>query len=191
MDSELQYLGLGKIAGSLFIAIVHFTSCSTLQYSGNKESPLLQTQKGLERYNGDFNILSNDTSFLTLPHIFTYNNYFNPKRLPGKCDKIRLTALDQNRLEVAVFNDSTVITRKVIRGRLSEGRFYFKVRKISPIYIILNGYVWQTNQMELLENGDLSVHTKYGGLWFLTVVPTFGGRSEVRNLVFSRKQECH
>jgi hypothetical protein len=126
-----------------------------------------------------------------LAFVFTFNNYFSPKRLPGECDRVRLTALGKNRLQVTVLSHSTVITKKVIKGRLTESQFSFKVQKISPIYLILNGYNWQTNQLTIIDNGSLSVDTKSGGLWFLTVIPTFGGRSQVQNLIFSRKTECH
>jgi hypothetical protein len=188
---KLQKLCLAKIAGSLSIAFVLFASCSTLPYSSSKENTQSLTPNDLKRFNGDFNILTNDTLFQTLPYIFTYNNYFSPKGLPGECDRVRLEALGNNRLQVTVLNDSTIITKKVIKGRLSGNQFSFKVRKISPIYLILNGYGWQTNQLTLIENGSLLVDTKYGGLWFFTVIPTFGGRSQIHNLIFSRKTQFH
>lgn len=90
---------------------------STLQYSSSKENTQSQTQKYLERFNGDFNILTNDTPFRTLPYLFTYNNYFNTKHLPGDCDRVRLKALGKNRLRSQPFNETMV---RVLQNQISD-----------------------------------------------------------------------
>src|SRR5690349_13666196 len=79
-----------------------FTSCVLtrplpLKPFNNNSVQKFETSR-LSNFNGDYEIISTDSSSHTLEHIFTYSSKFHFRNLPGKNDFIRLSVIDDKHI---------------------------------------------------------------------------------------------
>ncbi len=174
-----------------FFYIVSTTSCSSLKPITQNDSVQTLAYNDISKFDGDYEIFSNDTSNTTLAYALTYSNkdYFN--HFVEKDYTINLTSIDSRHLKVTVFSKGSAIKIKIIKGQLYQNYFQFTLRNISsipPFYIILNRYRRQKNRIGLQKNGDLILDTNEGGVILLVIMPTFGTGVELGNLKFKRKR---
>lgn len=162
------------------------TSCRSLKPIVQTDSLQTLGANDLAKFNSDYEIFSVDTSFRTSEFVLAYSGKFNFENLPKGNDRINLFSTDSKHLKVTVYKDDKVVKTKIIKGRLSQNYFQFKLTHIS-FHLVINGYSTQKSRIGLLKNGDLTLDTDGGGVLLLVVFPTFGSGAELYNLVFKRK----
>lgn len=163
------------------------SSCVGVRLKPVTQNDSLQTlsANNLNKLNGDYEIISVDSSFRTLSHILAYYNKFNFENLPKTNDRINLLLINPSHLKVTLYKDNRVIKTKVLEGQLSQNYFLFKATHIR-LFLLLNAYAKQIGRIGLLNSGDLTVDTDDKGLVNLVVIPIFGGGAELYNLIFKR-----
>jgi hypothetical protein len=180
------------IASALFILGIALTSC----YSLKPVVPYFEhlqtlTPDNLRIFDGDYNVFSNDTSYWTSEDALINADVFNYEQRPVNCDRVRLKAISRNRMEVSVFKDGTIIKKRIIKGRITNNYFEFRLRKFTILYIVFNGISFTHTRISLLKNGDLTADCYAGGFLTLVIVPTFGSGDEHYDLVYKRRDDCH
>ena len=151
----------------------------------------------LFKLDGDYEIISTDTSYPTLARALTFtdkkvfDDFNHLSRINEKDYRLNIKSLDERHLKITLYSRNKVVKTRKIRGIVSGNYFQFKMRKIStvaPFYLILNLYKKQENRIGLTKSGDLLLDSYEGGVLLLVVFPTFGGDTDAYNLVFKRKR---
>jgi hypothetical protein len=180
----------------VFILVLFSSSCTTLKPIVQNDSIGVLTSNNIEKFNGEYDILSTDTSYPTLAYALTFldkkylNNFNHLDNLFEKNMKIMIKAIDKTHLKITVYSKNNVIKNRVIKGKLYENYFHFTITKlssISPFYLLLNRYRKQKNRIGLYKNGDLALDNLEGGTLLLIIMPTLAGGSESYNLIFKRR----
>lgn len=179
------------------IIIACLASCSSLK-PVTQNSSLQSLQSGdIAKLDGDYEIISTDTSYPTLARALTFTNKkalsnFNQlDKLHEKNVRLHIQSLDDRHLKVTIYSRDKAIKSKKIKGKLSDNYFHFKMTKISPIppfYFLLSLYKKQDNRIGVTESGDLVLDSYEGGVLLLIALPTFGGDTDSYNLIFKRKK---
>ncbi len=179
-----------------WLIVVCLVSCNSLKpvTQNNLLQPL--NSESIAKLDGDYEVLSSDTSYPTLARALTFTNKkslinFTHDNLNYKDVRLNIQALDDRHLKITVYRHEEAIKTKKIKGILSDNYFYFKLTKISsvsPFYFLLNLYKKQVNRIGLTKNGDLLLDSYEGGVILLIVIPTFGGDTDSYNLIFKRKK---
>ena len=172
----------------LFISIF-LSSCGSLKPISGKNNLQSLTPDDIHKFDGDYEIISIDSAYRTLENGLTDKNYFNHEHDIGVNDKINLQAIDNRHIKVSVISNDTIITTKILKGHLSQNYFNFSLLHFSPIYIIINGIRRQKNRIGILQSGELTLDTKFGGFLLLLILPTFGDGAEFYDLKFRRLQK--
>lgn len=179
-----------------FCLLTCLCSCNSLKPI--TQNNLLQTLSSheLSKLDGDYEILSTDTSYPTLARALTFtdkkvlNDFNHIDQLVKNDFRLNIKSLDERHLKVTLYRQNKIVKTKTIKGKLSDNYFQFKMTKISPVspfFLILSLYKKQENRIGLTKNGELLLDSYEGGVLLLLVVPTFGGDSDVYNLIFKRK----
>lgn len=151
----------------------------------------------LSKLDGDYEIISTDTSYPTLARALTFtdkkvlNNFNHIEQLVKKDFRLNIKSIDERHLKVTLYSRNEIVKTKKIKGKLADNYFQFKMRKISPVapfYLILSLFKKQENRIGLTKNGELLLDSYEGGVLLLLVVPTFGGETDAYNLIFKRKK---
>jgi hypothetical protein len=185
------------IFSCILLCLVTFSSsCNSLKPVVQHNSLQTLNFNDISKFDGEYNILSSDTSYPTLAHALTFSdkkylNDFNHLNILAEKDvRLKIKSIDDTHLKITVYRNNKVLKTKILRGKLSDNYFQFtstKISSISPFYLILNRYRKQENRIGLLENGDLTLDSYEGGVLLLFVMPTFGGDSGSYNLIFKRR----
>jgi hypothetical protein len=185
----------------IYLCIVFFlmqfsSSCTTLKPIVQNDSIAVLTSNNIEKFNGEYDILSSDTSYPTLAYALTFldNKYLNDfnhlNNLFERDMKITIRAIDNTHLKVAVYSKNNVVKSRVLKGRVFENYFHFTITKlssISPFYLVLNRYRKQKNRIGVYKNGDLTLDNLEGGALLLIIMPTFTGGNDRYNLIFKKR----
>ncbi|MBL0357876.1 MAG: hypothetical protein IPP72_13760 [Chitinophagaceae bacterium] len=109
----------------------------------------LQTlnETDLNKFDGDYDIFSVDSSFRTSEYALTFSKKFNFKSLPRTNDRINLQSIDSKHLKVTVFKNNKAIKTKIIKGHISQNYFQFSLTTIRPFYFIVNGFATQKTEL--------------------------------------------
>jgi hypothetical protein len=151
-----------------------FTSCTLTRPLPLKPFNNTSVQKPetfeLSKFNGDYEIISTDTSSHTLEHIFTYSSKFHSRNLPGKNDFMRLSVIDGKHIKASLLVNNEVVKTKIIKGRIINNYFeshtsHFKFR------FIINIYEQQSSRLTLSNVRELYVDINRGGGAFLIFMP--------------------
>jgi hypothetical protein len=177
-----------SVLPAFFLALL-FTSCHTINLLNpitRNDSLQVLTSHDLNKFDGDYEIISVDTSHITLLYALANSTKDYPRQA-DKNDKMNLKAIDDRHLKASVYHNGSVLKTKIIKGRLSQNYFQFKLKKLAPFLFIINGYSTQVNRIGLLRNGDLLLDTDHGGILLLVIMPTFGSGTQEYNIKFKRK----
>lgn len=179
-----------------WLIVVCLVSCNSLKpvTQNNLLQPL--NSESIAKLDGDYEVLSSDTSYPTLARALTFTNKkslinFTHDNLNYKDVRLNIQALDDRHLKITVYRRGEAVKTKKIKGTLSDNYFHFNLTKISsasPFYFLLNLYKKQVNRIGLTKNGDLLLDSYEGGVLLLIVIPTFGGDTDSYNLIFKRKK---
>lgn len=180
----------------IFCLVTCLFSCNSLKPIAQNNLLQTLTSSELSKFDGDYEIISTDTSYPTLARALTFTdkrvlkNFNHIDQLVKKEFRLNIKSLDERHLKITLYSRNKIIKTKTLKGKLSDNYFQFKMRKISPVppfYLILSLYKKQENRIGLTKSGDLLLDTYEGGVLLLVVAPTFGGDSDAYSLVFKRK----
>ncbi len=167
------------------ILTIFFFSCSTLKYINPNDNRSTLMQTSLSSLNGDYEILSVDTSRTTLDFALTFKKY---RRFDIKSNyKVSLKAIDNQHIETSIFKNDTLLKTKVLKGKIENNYFCFNIKKLSPFYFIFNVFGNKKTRIGKLESGDLLVDCRHFQVATLVIIPLTGGRDEEYDMVFRRK----
>lgn len=172
----------------LFLILIFLSSCGSLKPISGKNNLKSITPDDIHKFDGNYEIISIDSAYRTLENGLTDKNYFNREHDIGNNDKINLKAIDRRHIKVSVISNDTIISTKILKGHLSQNYFNFSLVHFSPIYIVLNGIRRQKNRIAILQSGEITLDTKFGGFLLLLILPTFGNEAEFYDLKFRRLQ---
>jgi len=181
----------------IFCLVTCLFSCNSLKPIAQNNLLETLTSSELSKFDGDYEIISTNTSYPTLARALTFtdksvlNNFNHIDQFAKKEFRLNIKSLDERHLKITLYSGNKIIKTKTLKGKLSDNYFQFKMTKISPIppfYLILSLYKKQKNRIGLTKSGDLLLDTYEGGVLLLVVVPTFGGDSDAYSLVFKRKK---
>lgn len=181
----------------IICVVISLYSCNSLKPV--TQNNLLQnlSSNELSKLDGDYEIISTDTSYPTLARALTFTdkknllNFNHIDQLASKDFRLNLKSLDEKHLKVTLYSQNKIVKTKTLKGKVSDNYFQFKMRKISPVspfYILLSLYKKQENRIGLTKNGELLLDSYEGGVLLLLVMPTFGGDTNAYNLIFKRKK---
>jgi hypothetical protein len=180
---------------SLFLisfCAICFSSCTLfrplpLEPIHNDKSVQRIGKSDLSRFNGDYEILSGDSSSFTLDYTFTCKSLFNLKKLPGEKDYINLSALNEKHIKATLFVNDKIVKSKIVKGHMDNNYFKFHTTHFSLKYIFIL-YRQQTNRLALSNEEDLFLDTNSGGIGFLLImpIPLSGSSADTYNLKFKK-----
>lgn len=180
-----------------FCLVAYLCSCNSLKPV--TQNDLLQplSSNELSKLDGDYEIISTDTSYPTLARALTFTdkkvlkNFNHIDELARKDFRLNIQSLDEKHLKITLYSQNKIVKTKTLKGKVSDNYFQFKMKKISPVspfYLILSLYKRQENRIGLTKNEELLLDSYEGGVLLLLVLPTFGGDTDVYNLIFKRKK---
>lgn len=154
----------------------------------SKETVQSIDRSGFSSFNGNYELVSVDTSSNRLDFAFTFKAPTNLKQLPERGDYIHLSTPGFSKVEAIVFRNGKEVKRKTIKGRMNNNRFQFHSSNLS-VRVIFNVFRQQTNRIALLENGDLLLDTNSGGIafFFILPIPLSGSANDTYNLRFRKR----
>jgi hypothetical protein len=161
------------------------TANSSLQTIGPSE---------ISKFNGNYEIISLDSSFRTLEYALTFSGQFDFLDLPKNNDRVNMAIIDSRHLKISVYKSDTLIVSRIIKGRIFQNYFHSNLTSIAfvkPFYGILNIYRRQKVRLGLLQSGDLILDCDTGGVLLLVAFPIFGSSDEQYNLVFKRRADSY
>ena len=190
-------------SGFFFSALL-FLGFTCLLYSCNSLKPIVHNNSeqtifpnNLRAFDGEYDVLSTDSSYPHLIHALTFCENKHLDRYDhlenfGKRDlKVRLEAIDYRHLKVTAYSHNKVFRTRTLKGEISENYFHFTRSRLSPIFpffFVLTLGQKHKNRIGLLKNGDLTLDSYEGGILFFVVMPTFGGDNDNYNQVFKRRK---
>lgn len=180
-----------------FFLVAYLCSCNSLKPV--TQNDLLQplSSNELSKLDGDYEIISTDTSYPTLARALTFTdkkvlkNFNQIDELARKDFRLNIKSLDEKHLKITLYSQNKMVKTKTLKGKVSDNYFQFKMTKISPVspfYLILSLYKKQENRIGLTKNEELLLDSYEGTVLLLLVLPTFGGDTDVYNLIFKRKK---
>ena len=153
----------------------------------NSDSVQRIDKSNFSKFNGNYEIVSVDSSSDKLDYTFTYKYNYLLKDLPGKNRYVNLSVIDDRHLKATLYTDNKKVKSKTIKGRINNNYFEFHKTHITLKYVII---IWaqQTNRIALSPEGDLYLDTNRGAVGFLLIIPIpFSGSSmDTYNLKFKR-----
>ena len=139
----------------------------------------------LSKFNGNYQIMSNDSVSGALDYVFTYKSGFNGKKFPGANDYINLAVVDDRHIKATLFVNNKMEKAKTVKGNLSNNHFTFHSNHFSWEYLFII-YSKQTNRIALTNEDDLCMDQNSGGAGILVILPVFGASSDSYNLRFKK-----
>ena len=162
-------------------------SCShKLEPISNTDSLQQLNDSNINKFNGDYDIKSIDSSLTFLSYALTFYDKLSYKYQLKENDRLNLRVINNRHIKATLYINNKVRKSKIIKGHLSENYFYYKITRVEA-YLILNVHKRQVNRIALLANGNITLDSFYAGILFLVIMPTFGGGGPEYNLVFKRK----
>lgn len=138
--------------------------------------------------NGNYAIMSADTSNFSLDYTFTYRYLFSRLKPPQQNDYIYLTQPDSNHIKATVFVNNKPVKTNTVKGKWKGAYFEFHNTRIRFRFIV-NVFQQQSSRIWLTQNGDLYLDTNRGGIAFLIFlpVPLSGAQFDQYQLLFKRR----
>jgi hypothetical protein len=172
---------------SAFFLIGFFllAGCSTLNHSKAGSGNLPLTDSSFFLLNGEYEIISRDTSHIMLDYCLTGIQKFDLVNRPDSGNRIRLETLPGRRLLVTVLSGNLSIRRKKIKGNLKDGYYMFKLRILRP-YVVFNFFNEQEVRLSLASNKSLIVELVGTTTFFVLFVPVTGAKVEEQSLEFKK-----
>lgn len=187
--SMIQFMTVATIVLSIFsnscTSLKPITANSSLQTIGPSET---------SKFNGNYEIISLDSSYRTLEYALTFSGQFDFLHLPKNNDRVNVAIIDSRHLKISVYKSDNLIVSRIIKGRIFQNYFHSNLTSISfvkPLYGILNIYRRQKVRLGLLQSGDLILDCDTGGVLLLVAFPIFGSGDEQYNLVFKRRADSY
>jgi len=168
------------------ILIILFTSCASLKPIDHNDKLQELTPININILDGNYEIYPTEHSFRTLEYITTYNDFYNFIRFPQHGDYINLKAIDKTRIKVTVYHNNSIIKTRIIKGKIKQNYFDYKIRSLS-FYFLINTYGDQNNRIGVLKNGDLTIDAINAGCILLVFLPCACGGAENYNFIFKRR----
>lgn len=188
----LKTFKLYRLLIFILLCAFFFVSCTLTRPLSLKPFNNTTVQKleapDLSKFNGEYDIISKDTSITTLDYIFISMSKYDLKKLPGRNDYMRLTAIDNRRIKASLFLNNKIVRTKTIKGHLTSDYFEFHTAHLM-FRLLLNVFIQQSTRLALSKEGDLFADNNHGGGGFLVILPiplSFSSFDEY-NLKFKRK----
>lgn len=179
----------GRIFGQyvlLLTFLISLLGCVSLKSPLTREDriPLISNQ--LHILNGEYELLSVDSSHIMLDYCVLGRQRFDLVNRPGATDRIRIETLPNDRLKVELLHGEEVRKVRKIKGKLVDGFYVFKSSQLLPL-IAVNVYGHQEVRLGLDTAQSLTVQLAGTTVVFIVFVPVTGGKQEEDYLVFRRK----
>jgi len=185
-----------KIINHIFISIglLFLASCTLFKPLPLEPFENTKTMQGIEnfglsRFNGDYEIISEDSNFCTLDYAFVYSELLNSKKHTTINAYINLEAIDDERIKAKFFVNNEIVQEKIVQGHFIDNYFKFHTSRLKFRFLI-NVYKQQTNRLALSKEGDLYLDTNRGGIGFFIIIPIplSGSSFDTYKLMFKRKK---
>ncbi|MGB4769847.1 MAG: hypothetical protein WBP58_00200 [Chitinophagaceae bacterium] len=185
----LNMIFQGKVLSQGVLALAFLISlygCVSLKTAVAREERIQLTSNQLHLLNGEFELLSVDSSYNMLDYCLLGKQKFDQINRPGATDRIRIEVLPKDQLKVALLHGEEVRKHKKIKGKLVDGYYVFKASQLLPL-IAINVYGHQEVRLGLNTAQSLTVQLAGSTVVFIVFVPVTGGKQEEDYLVFRRK----
>jgi hypothetical protein len=145
------------------------------------------TEQAISSLNGRYEIFTPDSENTTLDEALTLKKYWW-KDWTGKGKySLSLTAIDTRHLKVEIYKDNILLDTKTVNGKVEDGYFVIKHKKILFFYFLLNGFGQLRTRIGLDTSGNLVVDSHHIKFATLFIIPLTGGRVEQYGLVLPKK----
>lgn len=163
-----------------------FNACAGLKPPAGTDKLVTLGPSTLHQLNGSYEVMPTPPSWPSLEWSLLLTDHLDLRSKPDT--RIEIHWLDKRHMEVKLFGGEKLIASKIRKGRLKGRYFQLKpVKKISFFWLVLNGYVSMHTRVGLLENGNLSLDTTWGGCALLVFFPIgCGGPEHDYGLEFQR-----
>lgn len=163
-------------------------SCTMLDKVPSGRHSTIDHPEKLADLNGDYRIFSIDTSHVTLNWAMLRNSRFDFYNRPDTNDWVRLTFIDQRRLEIRFFVDGKLTKRDIQKGKFVDRHFELKTRVKIPLYLIVFNILGiQKTRIGLSQDKNLIVDTSGCGFFLLGLFPLLSGGDANYGLEYTRK----
>ena len=171
----------------LFALFFAWMSCASLEPARPNDRQMKLPGRDLAVFEGNYAIMSVDTSYKTLDEVLFLESPYNFKNWPGPDDRVSLRAIDDRHLEATVFDKGKVLRTKILKGKWNGDFFELKgSTKISLFWVILNGFRTGKARISMLKNGNLTVDAYGGGCILLVFFPIGCASGEEYQLEFNK-----
>lgn len=170
----------------LFAIMVSLVGCVGLKPPVTHEGDVALASGQLHLLNGEYALMSADTSYVMLDYCMLGKQKFDFINKPGHGDRIRIEAMPKDRLKVTMLHGDEVVRQKRIKGELANGYYSFKASQLLPM-VAINIYRHQEVRLGLNTEGSLVVQLAGTTVVFIVFVPVTGGKEEKDYLVFKRR----
>jgi hypothetical protein len=170
----------------LLAFLIFFVGCVGLKAPVVRDGRVALPSNQLHLLNGEYELLSTDTSYLMLDFCLLGKQKYDLINRPGASDRMRIEALPKDRIKVARLQGEKVFKQKTIKGKLVDGYYVFKSSQLLPL-IAINVYGQQEVRLGLNTAQSLTVQLAGSTVVFIVFVPVTGGKQEEDHLVFRRK----
>lgn len=167
------------------ICLLSLFSCSTLKQVEKNTNQSSLNDKNFSNINGDYDIFTTDTATTTLDLALTLEKYWWFDRKENY--KLSLKVIDNRHLQTDIYKNDSLITTKILTGKLQNDFFVIKKTKILFFYFLINGFGNLTTRIGQLKSGELLIDSHTFKVATLIIIPLTGDRVEQYGLVFPKK----
>lgn len=160
------------------------SSCAALKPASKVKETIPLTKDNLSMLDGSYEILSTDSSKITLDAGLTFDRYYIDR---GNIkNRVILKIIDEKQILITIYDGSSTVRKKKVRGKIRNGYFECSLTRLKTFWLAFNSYGRQKNRIGILKNGDLTLDVKYKIFGFVVIFPSAFAGKENYNLVFRR-----
>lgn len=170
------------------IFLIFLCSCTGLKNVQDRPNIHTLTEQKISTLDGRYGIFTSDSATTTLDNALTLKKYWW-KDWTGK-DKYHLSikAKDARHIDIEVYKENVLLDKKTVKGKIKDGYFVIKPKKVLFFYFLLNGYGQATTRLGFDTSGNLIVDAHTLKLSTLLFIPLAGDRHKEYGLIFPRKR---
>lgn len=151
-----------KVLLLLFLLITFVSSCASLKPSELSQNQIQLTEKNLDLLNGYYNRQSltyADSSYWSGDLFYTFFPNAFASLLTDTLkseDYVKISVIDKNTISISLVNNGDIVKRSTQRGKIKNGQFEFKMRKLILPLLLINMVESSKLRIGLLNNSNLS-----------------------------------
>lgn len=173
------------IAATVFL--ISLTSCHSFKKYPTHEERISLSTNNLSELNGRYEIITIDSSFNTLDYALLVKSPFHLGNIPENGDYVLIQVLTNKKIKVSSYENGEMYHSKILIGKIKNNNFVFRTQYTFPIFtLVLNGLSFQKTRIGLLENKNLTLDSKGGGIAFIGFFPIAGGSSDYCKHIFKK-----